>query len=152
MPSGGLSVSDEILGKYMEVKERKGSLDFITMKLNKKGTKIILNQYFPREDADIAERKADDEREANFLTRVWPKFVAEMKKPHKGKPLPQYAVLGSYFTLNGRKQDRLLFFCWNPDSASIKQKMLLSSTKDTVTAQLQGIHCKFNFTDPAEFV
>jgi len=96
MPSAGIKVDDAIMKKYQEVKTRSGSLDYITLKLNKKGTKIVLNEWFPKEEEDIKEFKADkknDTREENFLTRVWPKFVAEMKKPVKGKPLPQYAVV-----------------------------------------------------------
>lgn len=161
MPSGGLTVDDTIMEEFSKVKMKTGSLDWITLKM-KGESKIILDNSFPKTEEDIAEFKADRKNktvEENFLTRVWPGFVAEMKalaattdaEGKKKKAEPRYAVINTFFEHKDRKQDRLLFFTFIPESSPIRGKMIMSSTKDSVIAKLDGIHVKFNFTDAAEF-
>ncbi len=162
MPSAGLAVDDAIMENFRQVKMKTGSLDWITFKMSDDKKRIVMDSYFPKTDEDKAafeEDKKNRTREENFLTRVWPGFVAEMKSHSdtKGadgktkKPEPRFAVLNSFFDHKERKQDKLLFFAYIPENCSAQQKMIFSSSKDSVVAKLEGLHSKFNFTEASEF-
>lgn len=161
MPSTGLQIDDDILSKFHEVKMKSGSLDWITIKQVGE-QQLSLDNYFPKTPEDVAEFKADKKnntREDNFLTRVWGGFVDEMKKAaatrtpegKKRKPQCRYSVLNSFFESNDRLQDRLLFFAFIPAGAKIRDKMIFSASKESLTARLDGLSKKFNFTSLDEF-
>ncbi|EGD80972.1 cofilin [Salpingoeca rosetta] len=60
----------------------------------------------------------------------------------------RYAVLDFKYTLNdGGQRDKIVFFAWTPDTASIKDKMLFASSKDALKKQLNGIHTEIQATD-----
>ena len=155
MPSAGLSVDDAIMAQFAQVKMKNGSLDWITMTM-KGENKIIMGDHFPKTEEDVAAFTTDRKegtREENFLTRVWPGFVQRMRDYAATKPkaTPVYACINTFFEHNGRKQDRLLFITFVPETANIRAKMIMSATKDSVGAKLEGVHKKFNFTEISDF-
>eukprot|EP01147_Barroeca_monosierra_P008248 gene8248-836_t len=60
----------------------------------------------------------------------------------------RYGIFDFKYTLNdGGQRNKLVFFTWTPDSASIKDKMLFASSKDALKKQLNGIHTEIQGTD-----
>lgn len=64
---------------------------------------------------------------------------------------PRYGLLDLEFeTKDGRPTSKLVFLSWNPDSGSIRNKMLYSSSKDSIKNALYGVGIHINATDRAE--
>jgi len=55
-----------------------------------------------------------------------------------------------FLTKDGRPTSKLVFVSWNPDSGSIRNKMLYSSSKESIKAALNGVGIHINATDRAE--
>merc|ERR1719152_74347 len=66
----------------------------------------------------------------------WDEFVKALPEDQ-----PRYALVDvDYETDDGRPQNKLTFVYWSPDDkCSIKDKMIYSSTKDTLKKKFPGI-------------
>ena len=51
---------------------------------------------------------------------------------------------------DGRPTSKLVFITWNPDTASIRDKMLYSGSKEAIKTALSGVGIHINATDHAE--
>lgn len=51
---------------------------------------------------------------------------------------------------DGRPTSKLVFITWNPDSGSIRDKMLYSGSKEAIKSALNGVGIHINATDRAE--
>jgi len=51
---------------------------------------------------------------------------------------------------DGRPTSKLVFITWNPDTASIRNKMLYSGSKEAIKSALNGVGIHINATDPSE--
>eukprot|EP01134_Creolimax_fragrantissima_P003337 CFRG3337T1 len=63
----------------------------------------------------------------------------------------RYAVYDfDYTSKDGGQRNKLVFFVWAPDTAKIKKKMLIASSKDSVRKKLVGISTEIQATDADE--
>ena len=63
----------------------------------------------------------------------------------------RYAVIDLEFeTDDGRPTSKLVFISWNPDTASVRPKMLYSGSKEAIKAALNGVGIHINATDHSE--
>ena len=53
-------------------------------------------------------------------------------------------------TDDGRPTSKLVFITWNPDTASIRNKMLYSGSKEALKTALNGVGIHINATDHSE--
>ena len=53
-------------------------------------------------------------------------------------------------TKDGRPTSKLVFISWNPDTGSVRSKMIYSSSKESIKAALNGVGIHINATDTAE--
>lgn len=51
---------------------------------------------------------------------------------------------------DGRPTSKLVFITWNPDTGSIRNKMLYSGSKEAIKSALNGVGIHINATDRAE--
>jgi cofilin len=51
---------------------------------------------------------------------------------------------------DGRPTSKLVFISWNPDTASVRPKMLYSGSKEAIKAVLTGVGIHINATDHSE--
>lgn len=64
---------------------------------------------------------------------------------------PRYGLVDlEYKTNDGRPTSKLVLITWNPDSASIRPKMLYSGSKEAIKAVLNGVGIHINATDASE--
>jgi cofilin len=64
---------------------------------------------------------------------------------------PRYAVVDIPYTLpDGRPQEKICFFLWNPDTCGVKAKMLYASSKDSIRKKLQGVHKEIQANDRSD--
>ena len=64
---------------------------------------------------------------------------------------PRYGVIDLDFeTKDGRPTSKLIFISWNPDTGKIRDKMLYSSSKESIKSALNGVGIYINATDTAE--
>ncbi|KAL3944548.1 MAG: hypothetical protein SGBAC_001368 [Bacillariaceae sp.] len=63
----------------------------------------------------------------------------------------RYGLIDLEFTsTDGRPTSKLVFITWNPDTASIRNKMLYSGSKESIKAALNGVGIHINCTDRSE--
>jgi cofilin len=63
----------------------------------------------------------------------------------------RYALIDLEFeTDDGRPTSKLVFISWNPDTASIRPKMLYSGSKEALKTALVGVGNHINATDHSE--
>jgi cofilin len=63
----------------------------------------------------------------------------------------RYGLIDLEFsTADGRPTSKLVFITWNPDTASIRNKMLYSGSKEALKTALNGVGIHINCTDHAE--
>jgi cofilin len=53
-------------------------------------------------------------------------------------------------TVDGRPTSKLVFITWNPDTASVRNKMLYSGSKEALKTALNGVSIHINATDASE--
>lgn len=51
---------------------------------------------------------------------------------------------------DGRPTSKLVFITWNPDTASVRLKMLYSGSKEAIKSALVGVGIHINATDHSE--
>ena len=51
---------------------------------------------------------------------------------------------------DGRPTSKLVFISWNPDTASVRPKMLYSGSKEAIKSALTGVGIHINATDHSE--
>mmetsp|Transcript_109945 Transcript_109945/g.154178 ORF Transcript_109945/g.154178 Transcript_109945/m.154178 type:complete len:138 (+) Transcript_109945:23-436(+) len=62
----------------------------------------------------------------------------------------RYAVYDYEYEDDGRKQSKILFVVWAPDTAKVKPKMLVASSKDSFKRVLVGIGAEIQATELSE--
>lgn len=76
-------------------------------------------------------------------------FVEKLKEAEKLRQC-RYAIFDVHFMQGGVPQEKLAFFFWSPESATIKQKMLYSSSKQALRNQMRGIHAEIQCNDDTD--
>lgn len=56
----------------------------------------------------------------------------------------------SFETSDGRPTSKMVFIAWNPDTASVRSKMLYSGSKEAIKSALNGVGINLNATDHSE--
>merc|ERR1711988_1306590 len=67
------------------------------------------------------------------MEKTWDDFVAALPED-----APRYALVEDESD-DGRPQNKLTFVFWSPDTCGVKDKMIYSSTKDTLKKKFVGI-------------
>jgi cofilin len=63
----------------------------------------------------------------------------------------RYGLIDLEFeTDDGRPTSKLVFISWNPDTASVRPKMLYSGSKEAIKSALNGVGIHINATDHSE--
>lgn len=122
----GISVDENAVQEYTYMKARKTYL-WMTFKINNEGTTVILA------DTGGPDSSFED-------------FVAVLPENEC-----RYGVFDCHYEANeNRSFDKLVFFNWAPDYATVKQKMMMASTKDFFKGFLEGIQIEMQVTDYEE--
>ncbi len=63
----------------------------------------------------------------------------------------RYGLIDIEFeTADGRPTSKIVFISWNPDTASVRPKMLYSGSKEALKSALIGVGIHINATDMSE--
>lgn len=81
---------------------------------------------------------------------VYDDFVEELKAAETLRQC-RYGIFDAQYQLSdGQQRSKLVFFLWSPDHATVKQKMLYTSSKDALKKSLRGIGKEVQATDDSE--
>jgi len=121
--ASGVGVNDEVVNKYNDIKLGH-KYKYLILKISDDNVEIVIEK--------IGE-----------LNAKYEDFVADLPTDDC-----RYAVYDfDYETPEGGQRNKLVFFVWAPDSAKIKKKMLVASSKDAVRKKLIGISTEIQATD-----
>jgi len=147
--NAGVETDPTALAAFQLVKTKKK--DFVLFEVNPAKTHVVCAGIFPDEknaedlaayESDVKEKK----QEANFASRVFPKFKAALVG--RGAK-PCYAVLDLRYVADERAQDKMMFFFWCPDSVGVRDKMLGASTYQSFSGKL-GVAAKMQLQDASD--
>jgi cofilin len=80
------------------------------------------------------------------IDKTYDDFVADLPEDDC-----RYGLIDLEFeTDDGRPTSKLVFISWNPDTASIRPKMLYSGSKEAIKSALMGVGIHINATDHSE--
>jgi cofilin len=125
----GVHVSDDVVYAFNEFKLKRGEfhLKYFIYKIGANKTSIEIEKQ-------------------GGLDKTYEDFVSELPENDC-----RYALIDMDFdTDDGRPTSKLVFISWNPDTASVRPKMLYSGSKEAIKAALTGVGIHINATDYAE--
>ncbi|MFE7585594.1 actin-binding ADF family protein [Streptomyces gardneri] len=123
--ASGVGVNDACMQEYQLLKLKKAH-KYVVFNLNKDHTEIIVEKTSTSTDYDD--------------------FIADLPETEC-----RWAVYDFEFEKEGAgKRNKLTFVSWAPDTAKIKQKMLLASSKDALRRSLVGIAVEIQGTEYSE--
>lgn len=74
-------------------------------------------------------------------------FVEDLKEA-EGLRQCRYGIFDAQFSLkDGQTRNKIVFFLWSPECATVKQKMLYTSSKDALKKTLVGVGKEFQACD-----
>uniref|UniRef100_UPI00398F7042 cofilin-2-like n=1 Tax=Pristiophorus japonicus TaxID=55135 RepID=UPI00398F7042 len=138
--SSGISVCDEVVTTFNKMKVRKSCSQeeqkkrkkAVLFRISDNKEKIILYEHKEILIGDIQEGKVVDPLQT-FIDM-----------------LPQddccYAIYDASFETKETRKEELIFVHWNPDSATVRRKMLYASSKDALKKKLEGIKHEWQVT------
>jgi cofilin len=129
--ASGVGIDDECMHVFDEVKMGHRYL-YVIYKISDDYKKIIV------------EERAGHEKTYND-------FVETMKAA-EAKRQCRYAIFDVRFMHGEVPQEKLAFFLWSPDKATVKQKMLYTSSKLAFKAKLRGVHADIQCTDESDLI
>jgi cofilin len=123
--ASGIKVADACVEKFQELKLGKNHR-YVLFCINADNTEIIVEKTAPK-------------------TATYQEFVQNLPKDDT-----RYAVFDFEYQQEGGLRNKILFVVWAPDSAKLKRKMLVASSKDAFRKKLVGIGTEIQATDLSE--
>lgn len=86
----------------------------------------------------------DDLKQVHVLKKAPPEatyddFVEELREAEAARQC-RYGVFDAQYQLNdGQHRNKLVFFLWSPEQATVKQKMVYTSSKNALRKSLVGV-------------
>ncbi|KAK3732654.1 hypothetical protein RRG08_009335 [Elysia crispata] len=127
--TSGVGVADECMTVFEEVKMKHKWL-YIIFRISDDLSHIIV------------EEKAGHEKTYND-------FVMQMKNAEAKKQC-RYGVFDVRFLQNDVPQEKLAFFLWSPDCATVKQKILYTTSLKALRKKMEGITAEIQCTDDSD--
>jgi len=127
--STGVVVADDVSYAFNEFKLKRGEfhLRYFIFKIGSDKKSIII------------EKKGALDKEYDDLVSDLPETDC------------RYGLIDLDFeTDDGRPTSKLVFISWNPDTASVRTKMLYSGSKEAIRSALTGVGIHINATDYSE--
>jgi cofilin len=125
LQSSGVAVSDDCVTKFQELKLGH-NYKYVVCKMNDSLTEIVVEK-------------------TGAPNATYDEFLAQLPANDS-----RYAVVDFDYEEEGAKRDKIVFALWNPDSASIKKKMLFTSSLQAFKKKLVGIGAEIQATDKSE--
>ncbi|KAJ1729102.1 cofilin [Coemansia biformis] len=133
--SSGIQINEKCFETYRDLKEAH-KYKYVIYKINDNATEVVVESTSADDvtgaDGNPVPRKDDEYEE--FISRL----------PLKAG---RFAVYDFDYEVEGGKRNRLLFYAWAPDTASVRSKMLYASTKISLRSKLAGIVADIQATD-----
>mmetsp|Transcript_14670 Transcript_14670/g.22137 ORF Transcript_14670/g.22137 Transcript_14670/m.22137 type:complete len:139 (+) Transcript_14670:95-511(+) len=124
MAQTGVTVSDEVINEFNE------------MKLKRINPKFIV--YSIVDGVIVTDMRSESDNFEDFLNAL----------PENDC---RYAIYDMDFTTtDGRPGNKLVMVSWAPDTAKVKSKMVYAGSKDALTRSLVGVSTKITATDVSE--
>ena len=92
------------------------------------------------------DKKSIEIEKRGSIDKTYDDFCAELPENDC-----RYGLIDLEFeTDDGRPTSKLVFISWNPDTASVRPKMLYSGSKEAIKSALNGVGIHINATDHSE--
>ncbi|KAJ3813278.1 hypothetical protein F5876DRAFT_87194 [Lentinula aff. lateritia] len=132
-----LSVSEMLDADFVRATGLFRYRHYQTLKLGKK-LKYIIFKFSPDNKEIITEKTSESDN--------YEDFIADLPEDQC-----RYAVYDfQYEKEGGGQRNKVCFFLWNPDAASVRSRMLTASSKDALKKSFDGIHFDIQGSDLSE--
>lgn len=132
----GVEIQQNCVDAYNKVKAGKAKFAIMKISANEKQIELVEEAQAPYK------QKADPADFEKFISYFQPNVC------RYGVYITQIACQGG----DGLKgyRDKVIFITWAPDTASIKQRMMISSSKEGLKKACLGHHYAFQFNDEGD--
>jgi cofilin len=121
----GIAVSEDCVSKFNELKLGHAHR-YVLFKMNADNTEVVVEK-------------------TGSSSETYSSFAAGLPKDHC-----RYALFDYEYQIDGGRRDKILFILWAPDTAPIREKMIFTSTKDSIKKKLTGLQVEIQATDASE--
>jgi len=139
MASSGVSVAPESIQIFNDLKLGK-NIKWIIYKIDIDGKEIVVDESSTDQDYEVFRQKLI----GAGTQSIW-KTVKDVEQTGIGG---RYAVFDvAYEVEGGGKRNKIAFITWIPNDASIRPKMLYSTSKEALKRSLNGFHADIQAMD-----
>lgn len=132
--ASGIRVHEDCQKEFLSLK-MSSKYHFIIFKLSDSMKEVVVEHAEPAQPGDE-------------FAPVYRRFLERMHEC-KSKKESRFAVIDAAYTKDGKVKKKIVFVYYSPETASIKQKMVYSSTKDAMVKALgnSSIHVNHQAND-----
>ncbi|KAL6056590.1 cofilin, variant 2 [Balamuthia mandrillaris] len=121
----GIAIDDECVNKFNELKLGK-NVRYAIFKIADDHKSVVFEKEAP-------------------TSATWEDFVGELPRNDA-----RYGIFDFEYEVDGGKRNKIVFVLWAPDESPIKQKMMYTSTKDSIKKKFVGIGTEVQACDLSE--
>jgi len=135
MSMSGIEIDSALIDDYNEFKKEKSNIAFLIFKIDNSKSVVVDQKVMKSEVAELLEKEAS----AGFKKSSCESDKYALLRSILSKSTPRYAVVPVEY-MTDTSQNKLVLITWCSDNANVTERMLISSTKNTLVKKLEGVN------------
>ena len=130
----GIGIDSALIDDYNEFKRERSSIAFLIFKIENSKSVVVDQKVMKSEVADLLKKETCGSfKKASFESDRYALLRSILTKS-----APRYAVVPVEYTTD-TSQNKVVLITWCSDTANVTDRMLISSTKNTLEKKLEGV-------------
>ena len=131
----GIEIDSALIADYNEFKKEKSSIAFLIFKIEDKKSVVVDQRVMKSEVAELLEKESS----GGFTKAPLESDKYAVLRSILSKSAPRYAVVPVEYSTD-TSQSKVALITWCSDNANVTERMLISSTKNTLEKKLEGVN------------
>jgi len=134
MSMSGIGIDGALIDDYNEFKKERSNIAFLIFKIENSKSVVVDQKVMKSEVAELLEKEAS----SGFKKTACESDKYALLRSILSKSTPRYAVVPVEY-MTDTSQNKLVLITWFSDNANVTERMLISSTKNTLEKKLEGV-------------
>ena len=131
----GIGIDSSLINDYNEFKKEKSSIAFLIFRIENKKSVVVDQKVMKSQVAELLEK----EESGGFKKAACESDKYALLRSILSKSAPRYAVIPVEY-MTDTSQNKVALITWCSDNANVTERMLISSTKNTLEKKLEGVN------------
>ena len=131
----GIGIDSALIDDYNEFKRERSSIAFLIFMIENRRSVVLDQKVMKNEVAELLEKEAS----GGFKKAACESDKYALLRSILSKSAPRYAVVPVEYTTD-TSQNKVVLITWCSDNANVTDRMLISSTKNTLEKKLEGVN------------